>query len=70
MELFSDGVLGVAAYDDAKGKRCPYCTEPLSALSSQFVRLCTNGKCGTVWPWELNPGQKPLMSSHRDRRAA
>lgn len=57
-------------HDDAKGKRCPACDEPLSALASQFVRVCSNGKCAAVWPWELKPGQKPLMGSSRDRRGA
>ena len=56
--------------DDAKGKRCPACNEPLSDLASRFVRCCTNGHCKAVWPWELKPGQKPLMSHHRDRRPA
>lgn len=56
--------------DDAKGKRCPTCAEPLSELASQFIRYCTNGHCKAIWPWELKPNQKPLMSSHRDRRAS
>lgn len=55
-------------YDDAKGKRCPKCSEPLSSLSSQFVRLCTNGYCGAIWPWVLKKDQAPLISHHRDRR--
>lgn len=52
-----------------KGKPCPRCAEPLSDIASQFQRVCTNGYCKAVWPWELNPGQKPLMSSNRDKRA-
>lgn len=54
-------------HDDAKGKRCPYCTEPLSEISSQFIRLCTNGKCAATWPWPLSDGQAPLVTSSCDR---
>lgn len=51
-----------------KGKPCPCCREPLSDISTQFERHCTNGKCGAIWPWELELGQKPLISSSRDTR--
>lgn len=50
---------------DAAGKPCPLCSAPMSNLTSQFVRICTNGKCGHVVSWELNPGQKPLYGSNR-----
>jgi hypothetical protein len=54
--------------DDAKGKRCPACAEPMSDIGTQFVRLCTNGKtCGVIWPWPLDDGQAPLVTSSRDR---
>ncbi|MNO99811.1 hypothetical protein D3C76_915920 [compost metagenome] len=53
--------------DDAKGKPCPYCGEPLSDLGSQFVRMCTNGKCKAEWPWPLDDGQPPLVTSSRDK---
>lgn len=54
--------------DAPKGRPCPACSEPLSDLATQFERHCTNGKCQAVWPWELKPGQPPLISSNRDRR--
>jgi ribosomal protein S27AE len=54
--------------DAPKGKACPKCGEPMSDLATQFERHCTNGKCQATWPWELKPGQKPLISSSRDRR--
>lgn len=50
-----------------KGKPCPACGEPLSDIGSQFARLCTNGKCATLWPWPLNEGQPPLVTSSRDK---
>lgn len=53
--------------DDAKGKRCPTCAEPLSDISTQFIRLCTNGDCAIEWPWLLDEGQAPLVTSSRDR---
>lgn len=61
---------GMAATDDldplnAIGKPCPLCHEPMSNLTSQYRRVCTNGKCGHVEHWPLNPGQKPLFGSNR-----
>lgn len=50
---------------DAAGKPCPLCREPMSNLTSQYRRVCTNGKCGHVENWPLNPGQKPLFGSNR-----
>ncbi len=55
-------------HETPKGKPCPACGEPLSDIATQFQRHCTNGKCRAVWPWELAPGQKPLVSSSRDTR--
>ena len=62
--------VGMAATDDldslnAAGKPCPLCREPMSNLTSQYRRVCTNGKCGHVENWPLNPGQKPLFGSNR-----
>lgn len=54
--------------DGARGLPCPTCSEPLSNIGSQFQRHCTNGQCKAIWPWELKPGQKPLISSNRDKR--
>lgn len=50
---------------DAAGKPCPLCREPMSNLTSQYRRVCTNGKCGHVEHWPLNPGQKPLFGNNR-----
>lgn len=54
--------------DDAKGKPCPICSEPMTDLSSQFLRKCTNGKCGWNSYWPLTDKQPPLITSSRDRR--
>lgn len=50
---------------DANGKPCPICGAPMSNLTSQFVRICTNGKFGNVVEWKLNAGQKSLFGSNR-----
>lgn len=50
---------------DTAGKPCPLCREPMSNLTSQYRRVCTNGKCGHVEHWPLNPGQKPLYGNNR-----
>lgn len=50
---------------DAVGKPCPVCSSPMVNLMSQFVRLCSNNKCGHWVEWNLNPGQKPLLGSNR-----
>lgn len=54
-------------FDEPQGKPCPNCTAPLSEISSQFVRMCSNGKCGMIWFWPLNDGQAPLVTSSCDR---
>jgi len=51
--------------DSAKGKPCPVCSEPMSDLASQFVRMCTG--CPHVEPWNLDEGQAPLITESRDR---
>lgn len=53
--------------DAPKGRPCPACGEPMSDIATQFERHCTNGLCKAVWPWELKPGQKPLIGSSKDR---
>lgn len=54
--------------DKAMGRPCPDCGEPMSDIRSQFVRACTNGKCGNVERWQLENGQPPLIGSNRDVR--
>lgn len=53
----------ILAGDDAKGKRCPGCDEPLVELRSMELRVCCG--CGTEQPWPLHPGQQPLLGSNR-----
>ena len=53
--------------DDHKGKECIKCESPMSNLYSQFLRICTNGKCGNSEQWNLDPGQAPLLGESRDR---
>lgn len=55
-------------HETPKGKLCKRCGEPLSNISTQFVRMCTNGDCRAVWKWTLDDGQPPLVSSSRDTR--
>lgn len=45
---------------------CPACGSPLHPLRSQFMKMC--GSCDYQEPWELKPGQKPLIGSNRDTR--
>ncbi len=52
--------------DDAKGVRCPTCSEPLVSFSTMNERLC-NG-CGTVWDCKLKEGQPPLLGNNRQGR--
>lgn len=54
--------------DDAKGKRCPDCGEPMVSCSTLNERVC-NG-CGTVWDWHLEQGQPALIGSNRQGRRA
>ena len=54
--------------DDAKGKRCPGCGEPMVSCSTLNERVC-NG-CGTVWGWHLEQGQPALIGSNRQGRRA
>lgn len=54
--------------DDAKGKRCPGCGEPMVSCSTLNERVC-NG-CGTVWDWHLEQGQPALIGSNRQGRRA
>jgi hypothetical protein len=54
--------------DSAMGKPCPKCMEPMSNLSSQFIRMCTS--CKHVEAWELEKGQPPLLTDSRDRGMA
>jgi len=51
--------------DSAKGKPCPVCSEPMSDLASQFVRMCTG--CPHTEEWNLEDGQAPLITESRDR---
>jgi hypothetical protein len=53
--------------DKPKGRPCAACGSPLSDLRSQFVRICSNGKCGKTEQWNLDPGQAPLLGESRDR---
>ena len=54
--------------DDAKGKRCPDCGEPMVSCSTLNERVC-NG-CGTVWDWHLEQGQPALIGNNRQGRRA
>lgn len=46
---------------------CPLCRKGyLHPLRSQFMKKC--GSCGHEVRWDLKDGQKPLVSSHRDKR--
>lgn len=56
--------------DDHKGKPCIKCASPMSNLYSQFVRICSNNKCGHSEKWDLNAGQAPLLGESRDRGMA
>lgn len=47
---------------------CPECGAELVALRSQYVKLCSNGKCGASFAWNLDDGQPPLLSNSRDTR--
>ena len=53
--------------DTPKGRPCAACGSPLSDLRSQFVRICSNNKCGHSEKWDLNAGQAPLIGESRDR---
>lgn len=46
-------------------KECPVCAAPLVNLSSQRLRLCSNGRCGHQQAWDLNSGQQPLIANSR-----
>ena len=56
--------------DNPKGRPCAACGSPLSDIRSQFVRICSNGKCGKTEQWNLDPGQAPLLGESRDRGMA
>lgn len=45
---------------------CEECGGPLILLRSQYTKLCPD--CGAEFVWPLKEGQKPLVSSNRDRR--
>lgn len=45
---------------------CPDCGAPLHPIRSQFMKMC--GSCDYQEPWDLKPGQKPLIGSNRDVR--
>ncbi len=46
---------------------CPHCGDPhLIHYSSTRKKQCSN--CGRDLPWELKPGQPPLLSNNRDTR--
>jgi len=53
----------IDAGDDARGKRCPACWEPLVDLRTLELRLCSG--CGAEHPWPLDPGQQPLLGNNR-----
>lgn len=44
---------------------CPKCLAPLHAIRSQFIKMC--GSCDYQEPWELKPGQKPLVTNNRQK---
>lgn len=45
---------------------CPQCGGTLHPIRSQFIKMC--GSCDYQEPWELKPGQKPLIGSNRGTR--
>lgn len=51
--------------DSPKGKPCPVCSEPMSSLASQFIRMCTG--CPHTEAWNLEKDQAPLITESRDR---
>lgn len=44
---------------------CPKCLAPLHPIRSQFIKMC--GSCDYKEPWELKPGQKPLVTNNRQK---
>ena len=52
--------------DDARGPACPSCGEPLVSFATMNEREC--GGCRSVWPWQLKPGQLPLVANNRATR--
>lgn len=44
---------------------CPECGGVLHPIRSQFIKMC--GSCGYEEPWELKPGQKPLVTNNRQK---
>lgn len=47
--------------------QCPHCGDNrLIKYSSLRKQQCS--KCGSLLPWELKPGQKPLVTNNRDKR--
>ena len=44
---------------------CPKCRAPLHPIRSQFIKMC--GSCNYQEPWELKPGQKPLVTNNRQK---
>jgi len=46
---------------------CPLCRKGyLHPIRSQFMKKC--GSCSHEVKWDLKDGQRPLVSSHRDKR--
>lgn len=52
--------------DDARGPKCPCCRGPLISYSSMNIRECVD--CGHMYSWDLDPGQKPLVTNNRHDR--
>lgn len=54
--------------DDARGKPCPKCGEPMVSMSTVNggERHCVG--CGSIWNWPLDPGQQALLGNNRQTK--
>lgn len=65
-QAFAEGAGWVVVnYAPLPKNTCPKCLSPLHAIRSQFIKMC--GSCGYQEPWELKPGQKPLITNNRQK---
>lgn len=54
--------------DDARGKPCPKCGEPMVSMPTVNggERHCVG--CGSVWSCPLDPGQQSLLGNNRQTK--
>jgi hypothetical protein len=49
-------------------KQCPKCGNTvLGKIGTQQLKFCTNKHCNHWFHWPLDEGQKPLITSSRDK---